>query len=82
MPWIGDYVFAISNCDHMTRLRFQDYFKILFQDDISTDDLETFHEDGTDDFVEGEDKMDKSRSIKSSAIIRIGNAQQVGHFEV
>ena len=48
--------------------------KFAFKDAIST-----FHgEDGIDDFAGGwEVKMDGSRSMKCSAIVQIGNAQQV-----
>ena len=52
--------------------------KINLQDAISNEDMTTFHgEDGIDAFTGGEWKMDRSRSMKSSAIVQIGNAQQV-----
>ena len=53
--------------------------KTAFQDAISNEDMTTFHgEDGIDDFDGGEEvKMDRSRSMKRSAIVQIGNAQQV-----
>ena len=53
--------------------------KFTFKDAISNEDMTTFHgEDGIDDFAGGgEFKMDRSRSMKCSAIVQIGNAQQV-----
>ena len=53
--------------------------KFAFKDAISNEDMTTFHgEDGIDDFAGGgEVKMDRSRSMKCSAIVQIGNAQQV-----
>ena len=53
--------------------------KTTLQDKISAEDMTTFHgEDGIDEFAGGgEWDMDRSRSMKRSAIVQIGNAQQV-----
>ena len=49
------------------------------QDAISTEDMTTFHgEDTIDEFAGGgEWGMGRSKSMKRSAIVQIGNAQQV-----
>ena len=66
----GEYICATPNCT---------FDKTVFQDAISNEDMTTFHgEDGIDDFAGGEEvKVDRSRSMKRSAIVQIGNAQQV-----
>ena len=50
----------------------------LIQDAISTEDMTTLHgEDGNNEFAGGEWGMGRSKSMKRSAIVQIGNAQQV-----
>ena len=46
--------------------------------------MTTIHgEDGIEDFVGGEEvKMDRSKSMKRSAIVQIGNAQQVYYLRI
>ena len=53
------------------------------QDAISTEDMTTFHgEDTIDEFAGGgEWGMGRSKSMKRSAIVQIGNAQQVLNFD-